>query len=93
VSSGHFKKQVAEAKQRGGKEVLDALERRDGGVTEMGQEHQSSGLPEMSNAQAAQVLDQINPEEAMMAARQGDMTQLDKINNAMKALGVDPYKL
>ena len=85
VKDGHYKKLIAEKYSQGGKDMAEAIRKRDSGVEELdnttGVSQRDAGL-EMSVEDAMRVAESIDERDAMILAQQGDTSLIDRLNAA-----------
>jgi len=85
VRSGYYTNKVVEAFKKGGQSAAEARGKRDGGAVEM--DNATGGKPKQTSEQALDLISKIDERAAMMAARAGDTTLLNRYNELATVVG------
>ena len=86
AKDGFYTRQVIAAKIEGGKQVIQAMNKRDGGAVELGVNETSGGTVQAME-EAINKLNTIDEVEAMRNAQDGDPTLLNEYNSLAKQVG------
>ena len=92
LNEGYYKKGIDQAYQRGAQNLAAAMAKRDPTVAELNDPSLIGTSGEASASQALEFLTSIDPMDVAAQQQRGDMTLLNKVNEARKMLNMGPME-
>lgn len=92
AKNGYYTKKIIAAKIKGGKSAMDAIKQRDGGAKELGANETAAGAVKAVDDAYKSIMN-INEEEAMRLAMEGDFNLLNEYNSLAEILKWDKISI